>query len=81
VVDQVKAVLLERDEVLAAANSDLQKARAALVEAQTVAVEKEMALASRRPNFNRITPPLRGHDPGRSKPSRRPRRPRGWGLT
>jgi hypothetical protein len=45
-VDRVKAALLERDEALAAANSDLQKARTALAEAQTAATEKETALAT-----------------------------------
>jgi chromosome segregation ATPase len=39
-VDRVKAALLERDEALAAANGDLQKARTALAEAQTTAAEE-----------------------------------------
>jgi hypothetical protein len=38
-VDMVRAALLERDEAL-------QKARAALAEAQTAAVEREMALTA-----------------------------------
>jgi hypothetical protein len=43
-VDRVKAVLLERDEALAAANDDLQKACATLAEVQTAVAEKETAL-------------------------------------
>jgi hypothetical protein len=34
-VDKVKAVLLEKEEVLSTANSELQKARDALAEART----------------------------------------------
>jgi hypothetical protein len=45
-VDRVKAALLERDEALAAANSDLQKARAALDEAQTAAAEETVLTAA-----------------------------------
>jgi hypothetical protein len=45
-VDQVKVVLLEKEEVLATANGGLQEARAALVEAQTALAEKETALVT-----------------------------------
>jgi hypothetical protein len=44
-VDRVKTALLEKDEVLAMANGELQKARAALAEART-AVAAETALAT-----------------------------------
>jgi hypothetical protein len=45
-VDRVKAALLERDEALAVANGNLQKAHAALAEVQTAAAEKETALSA-----------------------------------
>jgi hypothetical protein len=45
-VDRVKAALVERNKALAVVNGDLQKARTALAEAQTVAAEKETALAT-----------------------------------
>jgi hypothetical protein len=43
-VDRVKVVLLEKEEVLATANGELQKARAALAEAQTALARKESTL-------------------------------------
>jgi multidrug resistance efflux pump len=75
-VDRVKAALLERDEALA--NSDLQKARAALAEAQTAAAEKETTLTTMQTQLQQDHTTLKG---ARSRPSRRPRRRRGRGLT
>jgi chromosome segregation ATPase len=43
-VDRVKVVLLEKEEVLATANDELQKERAALAEAHTALAQKENAL-------------------------------------
>jgi hypothetical protein len=68
--------------VLAAENGDLQKARAALAEAQTAARRRRRPSPQHRPNFSRTAPPSRGHGPhgpSRSRPSRRPRRSRSLG--
>jgi hypothetical protein len=45
-VDKVKAVLLEKDEVLVTANIELQKVRATLAEAQTMMAQKKTALVA-----------------------------------
>jgi hypothetical protein len=45
-VHKVKVVLLEKEEVLATANGELQKAREALAEAQTTLAQRETALAA-----------------------------------
>jgi hypothetical protein len=45
-VDKVKAVLLEKEEVLVTANVELQKVRATLAEAQTMMAQKETALVA-----------------------------------
>jgi hypothetical protein len=46
VVDKVKVVLLEKEEVLVTANGELQKECAALVEARTTLAQRETALAA-----------------------------------
>jgi hypothetical protein len=45
-VDKVKAVLLEKDEVLVTANIELQKVHATLAEAQTMMAQKKTALVA-----------------------------------
>jgi hypothetical protein len=45
-VDKVKAMLLEKEEVLVTANVELQKVRATLAKAQTMMAQKETALVA-----------------------------------
>jgi hypothetical protein len=45
-INRVKAMLLEKEEVLAMANGELQKVLAALVEALTTLAQKETALVA-----------------------------------
>jgi hypothetical protein len=80
-VDRVKTALLERDEALATADGEQQKAHAALDDAQTTVVEKEIALTTVQTQLQQDRATLEGHGSGRLRPSRRPRRPRGWVLT
>jgi hypothetical protein len=54
-VDKVKAVLLEKEEVLATANGELQKACAALVEAQAAQKETALVAAQTRLQQDRTT--------------------------
>jgi hypothetical protein len=68
--ERVKAALVDRDEALHKAREDLAGAR-------TVAAEWEAEVASTRAQLHKTVRPSRGHRPGRVRPRRRPRRPRG----
>jgi chromosome segregation ATPase len=59
-VDRVKTALLERDEALAMANYDLQKARATLAEVQTMMAEKETALTTAQTQLQQDCTTLEG---------------------
>jgi hypothetical protein len=59
-VDKVKAVLLEKEEVLATANGELQKACAALVEAQAALEQKETALVAAQTQLQQDRTTLEG---------------------
>jgi chromosome segregation ATPase len=67
-VDMVRAALVVRDEAL-------QKVREDLAAMQAAAAERETTLTSRRPSSNRTVPPSRGHDLGKARSRRRPKRP------
>jgi chromosome segregation ATPase len=69
-IERVKAALLDRDEALHKAREDLAGER-------TVVAEWEAEVAFVRPQLRRTTRPSREHGPGRVRPRRRPRRPRG----
>jgi hypothetical protein len=59
-VDKVKAMLLEKEEVLATANGKLQKACAALAEAHTALAQKETALVAAQTQLQQDRTTLEG---------------------
>jgi hypothetical protein len=59
-VSRVKAVLLERDEAMATANDNLQKAHAALAEVQTTMAEMESALTTTQTKLQQDRATLEG---------------------
>jgi hypothetical protein len=68
-VDMVRAALRARDEAL-------ENVREDLATMQVAAVERERRHSPRhKPSTNRTAPPSRGHDLGRARTRRRPKRP------
>jgi hypothetical protein len=75
-VDRVKVVLLEKEEVLATANGELQKARDALAEAQTALVQKQTALVTAQTQLQQDRATLEGVRSWRAQAEQKARRSR-----